>query len=210
MAARIIALATLKGGSGKTTAAVCLAAHWARAGVTCALVDADPQRSALRWAETGEGLAGAEVVGSDRKGLEALLDRLAEGGAERIVIDTPGFRSPVTEAALARADLTVVPLKASPIDFEVAADTVDLITGIGTGAPYRFVMMQTLRDSVVARHMRAELAAAGYPLCEAELSHRVIYAETPLAGSTPSLDEPNGPAARDIAALAGEIDAILG
>jgi chromosome partitioning protein len=41
------------------------------------------------------------------------------------------------------------------------------------------------------------------------MTNRVIYAEAALWGATPSLIEKTGPAARDIAAIAAEVDNIL-
>jgi chromosome partitioning protein len=42
------------------------------------------------------------------------------------------------------------------------------------------------------------------------MTNRVVYAEAALWGATPSLIDPTGPAARDIAAIADEVDGILG
>jgi chromosome partitioning protein len=42
------------------------------------------------------------------------------------------------------------------------------------------------------------------------MTNRVVYAEAALWGATPSLIDPAGPAARDIAAIADEVDGILG
>ena len=50
---RIITVTQRKGGVGKTTIAVCVAAALARRGHNVALVDSDPQRSASQWAEPG-------------------------------------------------------------------------------------------------------------------------------------------------------------
>jgi chromosome partitioning protein len=70
-------------------------------------------------------------------------------------------------------------------------------------------MMQTTRDSVIARHIRSELTEAGFPLLESELVNRIVYGEAALFGATPSMTEPRGAAAREIAALADEIEALL-
>ena len=47
----IVAVLNQKGGTGKTTLALHLAGQWARDGARVTLVDADPQASALDWAE---------------------------------------------------------------------------------------------------------------------------------------------------------------
>ena len=65
-------------------------------------------------------------------------------------------------------------------------------------------------DSVIARHIRAELAEAGLPLLRSEITNRVAYPEATLWGATPSLISWKGPAAREIAAVAEEVDMVLG
>jgi chromosome partitioning protein len=51
---------------------------------------------------------------------------------------------------------------------------------------------------------------AGLPLLQSEMTNRVVYPEAALWGATPSLTESAGPAAREIAAIADELDGILG
>ena len=53
------------------------------------------------------------------------------------------------------------------------------------------------------------LAEAGFPVLKSEMINRVVYAEAALWGATPSLLDRAGPAARDIAAIAEEVDFIL-
>ncbi|MBT3492917.1 MAG: ParA family protein [Rhodospirillaceae bacterium] len=211
---RVVTLATMKGGSGKSTIAVCLAAYWWKKGLSIALIDADPQRSVMRWKATGNALEGLNAEPADDQNVAAAISKSLDAGIERIVVDTPGFRAPVTETALDMAGLCLIPVRPSPVDFEVAADKVDLIADLkstGSKGPlsYRFLMTQIIRGSVIARHMRQEMEAAGYPLLDAEIHHRVAYAETALMGSTPSLSQVRGAAAREIAALAAEVDSYM-
>jgi len=80
----------------------------------------------------------------------------------------------------------------------------------GRRARFRCILTQTTRDSVIAKHIRAELVEAGIPVLKSEMTNRVIYAEAALWGATPSLIERSGAAAREIAAIAEEIDDIIG
>jgi chromosome partitioning protein len=89
-------------------------------------------------------------------------------------------------------------------------DTLDVLNATeGRRPAFRCVLTQTTRDSVIAKHIRSELLEAGFPVLENELPNRVIYAEAALWGATPTLLDRNGPAARDIAAVADEIDLIV-
>ena len=58
----IITVATMKGGSGKSTVASCLAVHWHLRGRRPTLIDADPQRSIMRLVARERALGGVAVL----------------------------------------------------------------------------------------------------------------------------------------------------
>jgi chromosome partitioning protein len=207
----IITVATMKGGSGKSTVASCLAVHWHLEGRRPTVIDADPQRSIARLATRDRALGGVPVVEDATDQAWKTARSVAAGGGP-VIIDTPGFRSEATMACLAATDFLLVPVKPSPFDVDRMLDTLNLlINGVSGWRPvFRCVLTQTTRDSVIAKHIRTELAEAGFPLLESEMTNRVVYAESALWGATPSLIDRAGPAARDIAAIAAEVDAILG
>jgi chromosome partitioning protein len=206
----IITVATMKGGSGKSTLASCLAVHWHLTGRRPTLIDADPQRSIMRLAARERGLGGVSVVEDATEDASKTARRLAAGGL--VIIDTPGFRSQTTLDCLAAADFLLVPVKPSPFDVDRMLDTLSILTDRADGRLplFRCLLTQTTRDSVIARHIRAELAEAGLPLLRSEMTNRVAYPEATLWGATPSLISWKGPAAREIAAVADEVDMVLG
>jgi chromosome partitioning protein len=206
----IITVATMKGGSGKSTVASCLAVHWQLKGRRPTIIDADPQCSIARLAKRERALGGVPVVEDATEQAGKTARHLAAGGGP-VIIDTPGFRSETTLACLAASDFVLVPVKPSPFDVDRMLDTLNiLINGVSGWRPvFRCLLTQTTRDSVIAKHIRAELAEAGLPLLANEMTNRVVYAEAALWGATPSLTDSAGPAARDIAAIADEVDGIL-
>jgi len=206
----IITVATMKGGSGKSTLASCLAVHWHLTGRRPTLIDADPQRSIMRLAARERGLGGVSVVEDATEDASKTARRLAAGGL--VIIDTPGFRSRTTLDCLATADFLLVPVKPSPFDVDRMLDTLSILTERADGRRplFRCLLTQTTRDSVIARHIRAELAEAGLPVLRSEMTNRVAYPEATLWGATPSLISWKGPAAREIAAIAEEVDMVLG
>ena len=208
---QIITVATMKGGSGKSTIASCLAVHWHLTGRAPTIIDADPQRSIARLAMRERALGGVPVVEDATPDAWKTAQDLAAKGRP-IIIDTPGFRSQATLACIAAADFLLVPVKASPLDIDRMLDTLNsLIDGAGGQRPaFRCVLTQTTRDSVIAKHIRAELIEAGYPVLNSEMTNRVAYAEAALWGATPSIISWNGLAAREIAAIANEVDGLVG
>lgn len=208
---QIVTVATMKGGSGKSTIASCLAVHWHLHGRRPTIIDADPQRSIARLAARERALGGVPVVEDATVDAWKTAQSLAATGCP-IIIDTPGFRSQATLACIAAADFLLVPVKASPLDIDRMLDTLNsLIDGAGAKrATFRCVLTQTTRDSVIAKHIRSELIEAGFPVLKSEMTNRVAYAEAALWGATPSLIEKAGAAAREIAAIADEVDGIAG
>ncbi len=69
MSGSVLTIASLKGGSGKTTLASCLAVHWHLQGLNPLLVDADPQRSVVRLAEREQALGGVDILEQADKGV---------------------------------------------------------------------------------------------------------------------------------------------
>ena len=208
MASPIITVATMKGGSGKSTVASCLAVHWHLQGRRPTIIDADPQRSIARLATRERALGGVSVMEDTTEDAWKTARRLSAAGAP-VIIDTPGFRSVTTLGCIAITDFLLVPVKPSPFDVDRMLDTLDVLLK-GERPVFRCLLTQTTRDSVIARHVRSELTEVGLPLLRSEMMNRVAYPEAALWGATPSLVDRAGPAARDIAAIVEEIDGIMG
>src|SRR5689334_9327493 len=154
----IITDATMKGGSGKSTVASCLAVYWHLRGRRPTLIDADPQRSIMRLAARERALGGVAVI-EDTENAAATARQIADGGG-LVIIDTPGFRSQTTLDCLAATDFLLVPVKPSPFDVDRMLDTLSFLTDSANGRQplFRCLLTQTTRDSVIARHIRSELA----------------------------------------------------
>jgi len=208
VASSIITVATMKGGSGKSTVASCLAVHWHLQARRPTIIDADPQRSIARLATRERALGGVSVMEDTTEDAWKTARRLSAAGAP-VIIDTPGFRSVTTLGCIAITDFLLVPVKPSPFDVDRMLDTLDVLLK-GERPVFRCLLTQTTRDSVIARHVRSELTEVGLPLLQSEMMNRVAYPEAALWGATPSLIDRAGPAARDIAAIVEEIDSIIG
>lgn len=211
MTGMIITVATMKGGSGKSTVASCLAVYWHLRGRRPTLIDADPQRSIMRLAARERALGSVAVIENATEEATMTARRIASTGG-LVIIDTPGFRSKTALDCLAASDFLLIPVKPSPFDVDRMLDTLGFLTNRTDGRQplFRCLLTQTTRDSVIARHIRSELAEAGLPVLQSEMANRVAYPEASLWGATPSLMSWKGPAAREIAAIADELDLVLG
>jgi len=207
----VITLATSKGGAGKSTLARSLAAYWFNLGHRPALVDADPQRSLANRYNPDGPMSGLPIIAEPEERVVEVIDDL-QVRHKPVIVDTAGFRNRTTISALVATDLAIIPLKPSSEDVDAAIATFDLIGEInGTDErsqrPIRATMIltMTMKGTVIARHVREQLATAGYPLLAAEMLNRVAYPEAGIDGYSPSTTDPDGAAARDIAAIAHEL-----
>jgi len=209
----ILSVVTMKGGSGKSTTAMCLAGYWHTNHAKVSLIDADPAATLMRWREIGEDFSDIPTTPVTDQTLANAVSDAQNAKRSHIIIDTPGFEAPVLRAAIDCSDVIIIPIRPSPVDFQIAADTAEFVNATNRKQKAQplvcFLMTQSNRNSVIARHMRAEMTEKGYDLLEAQLTARVIYGETALAGSTPTFGQPRGIAAREIADLAREIDALV-
>jgi chromosome partitioning protein len=207
----VVTLATSKGGAGKSTLARSLAAHWFNLGLHPALIDADPQRSLANRYDPDGKMAGLPIVAEPEERVAEVIEELLHRH-KPVIVDTAGFRNRTTISALVATDLAIIPLKPSSEDVEAAVATFDLIQEINSteeraGRPIKVAMVltMTMRGTVIARHVREQLTNAGYPLLAAEMLNRVAYPEAGIEGLSPTTIDPDGAAARDIAAIAHEI-----
>jgi chromosome partitioning protein len=207
----VIALATSKGGVGKSTLARGLAAHWLLLGRKPALIDADPMGTLARRYNPQGPLSAVPVIAEPEERVSEAIEELRMEHSP-VIVDTAGFRNRTTISALVLADLVIIPLKPAGEDVDCAIATFDLIREINdtperSGRPLRTAMIltMTMRGTVIARHVRSQLEEAGYPLIKAEMAHRVAYPEAGIDGLSPAITDPDGAAARDIAAIVHEL-----
>ena len=198
----IVSLYSTKGGCGKSTLAVCLAAYWSQTKKT-ALLDADPQASLSVCRQESVRVP---VFEDTSKGIGKTIARLATE-YERVVVDTAGYRRRKNMEALAHSDFVLIPCKPSPFDLKEAMEAVELLREVvgakeRKGSPPRYAVVLTMAQrTAVSAQIREELERSGVPFMSAQIGQRVAFVETPIVGFPPA----GSVAALEIELLAKEL-----
>ncbi len=125
---KIYAVASIKGGAGKSTTAQALAFHLVKAGQKTLLVDSDAQKTTAQWAQDRAdnpeliAIPCIELTGKTHSHLE----RFAED-YDAVVVDCGGADSMAGRSALVVADAVLVPCQPKKRDYGVAQQTADVI-----------------------------------------------------------------------------------
>jgi chromosome partitioning protein len=214
----IIAVANLKGGTGKSTLAVNLACFAATAGERTLLVDADPQGTAAAWVEADDGdrpeMLAVETLPLGDGDPDAWADQLFALAARysRTVIDMPPQLDHGTDAVLYLADAMVIPVTPSAIDLRATAKTLSRVRQVQRSrdrrpacllvpnrVDQRTAMGRTLQGAL--RDLDVQVA----PPISQRAGHPTAFAARRWIGA----HAPGTPAFRELAAVAAELDKLL-
>ena len=121
----IIAIVSQKGGSGKTTLSVNIAAAAEASGAVALIVDTDPQATASQWGAWRADRA-PEVIDSAPPRIQAKVNAAKAQGATFVVIDTPPHADSAASRAVEVADLVLIPCRPSAFDLAAIKTTVSL------------------------------------------------------------------------------------
>ena len=203
----ILAFLNQKGGVGKTTLAIHIAAALARNGARVLLIDADPQGSALDWAACRTADPLFPVIGFPKPKLHKEIPAHIPH-YEYIIIDGPPRVNELARSAIMAADWAVNPVQPSAYDVWGAKDIVDLIREATT---YRetiksvFVINRRIVNTAIGRDVAEALAGYDIPVLKTHIGQRVAFAESAANGSTVLEDDPTSLASREIIALTDEL-----
>ena len=194
-----IAIVSQKGGAGKTTLALHLAAAAERAGRISLVIDADPQASASQWSEFRQS-APPEVIDSAPPRMAAKITAARDQGAELVVIDTPPHADATASKAVELADLVLIPCRPSAFDLAAMRTTIRLVALLARPA---FVVFTAGPPNAPLIYADAREVAEGFGArtCPIVLPDRAAYRHAIAAGQTVFELAPSGKAAGEIEQL---------
>jgi chromosome partitioning protein len=181
----IIAITNSKGGVGKTTLAVHLAAWLHEQGHRVTLADCDKQQSSSEWireavpAVKAVRLDNPDVIINDLPGLDQETDF--------VVADGPGSLAETSRSLLLRAHLGIFPCKASMLEVRALAKATEVLRqsqSVRNGQPPGIIVL-----SMVGMHyrltqdMKNAATALELPLASKAMILRQIYADAPGQGA---------------------------
>jgi chromosome partitioning protein len=206
----IVAFAGQKGGVGKTTTSVCVAAELQARGASVLVVDADPQLSARTWSEvaTEAGHPSPTCISLGANLYEPnQLPRLARDYTHT-VIDCPPRHGEIQRAALMVADLCVLPCGPTAVEAWALVETTRLVTEARVVRPTLSVVVlltKTNPRTSVGRDARSVVTESGLPVLAVELTSRVAYQEALAAGRGVTTYAPRDAAAAQVRRLVDEL-----
>lgn len=222
----VIAVANQKGGCGKTTISMNLAACFGRAGYKVLLVDADPQARAMQWRNNREdsGLPFHIQAYPFPTIHKELPTQFEQAGYDVVLIDCPpgaaastDRKADITRSALLASHAVVMPVRPTPLDYQAAAIILPLLQDVSflrRDAPLRVFLAINGKPPAHTRlggeaHAAAEaiFAAEGMSIrvLESEVCNRQTFAEAPAVGQGVVDYAPQSKASLEIQQLAKEI-----
>ena len=195
---RVVAMASQKGGSGKTTLSGHLAVQAQLAGQgPVVLIDIDPQGSLADWWNERETEMPAFAQTTVAR-LAADLEVLRQQGFKMAMIDTPPAITMAIQSVIQVAELIVIPTRPSPHDLRAVGATVDLCDR--AGKPLIFVVNAATPKARITSEAAVALSQHG-TVAPITIHQRTDFAASMIDGRTVMETDPNGKSSAEVQAL---------
>ena len=206
----IIAVASAKGGAGKTTLSILLGAELAMDGYKVVLLDCDLNQHAAAFGDKAN-IPGFKVVPSVAEANVLMAIRASSAENDVVIVDLPGGSSTLALKALQRSNFVLVPCQASLPDVRDAVKTVAQIDDAEELSRARvarsLVWTRVLPgfESRTAKHVRQSVEGKNLPVFCSQHKELSAFREIHLTGQVPRQTDPTSAAAQNIKAITSEL-----
>ena len=202
----IISFVNQKGGVGKTTTAINLAASLKRRNKKLLFIDADPQGSAMHW-HAVENNNAFEIMHHPDPVNKDDIEQLSKD-YDYVVIDAPPAIGDITKSILAVSELSIIPLSPSSLDIWSCKGTLEMIEESQPENPdmdVKLLINRKIPGTRVGREARASLDVFDMDVLDSELCQRVAFIDAMTSGVSVMQYAPRSKAADEIEQLCDEI-----
>jgi chromosome partitioning protein len=212
----IITFAQVKGGSGKTTAAMCTVAEFIARKKTVAALDLDPNRPLGEFFKRVAELDQVEVaVPTSERRVSALVRELATRH-DHVVVDLMGAATNDTQVAMALADLVIVPTQMSGTDLRCGVETwrqaVEAAEISSRSIARGVLLVRTSAGAVrprVETFLREQYTKIGAHVLTAAFGDRAAWKEMTYSAYVPHLHDRESNAAQNFVAVFEEMMTLI-
>ena len=208
MATQVTAVINQKGGAGKTTLAMNLAAGLARRAETV-VIDLDPQGSSLQWASLGSAPFPATVKKIGGKWDARTLHQNYRSYRHMVLDCPPSLDSHASMQALRACDVALIPVLPSPIDLWASLrlpEEIEEARKENKALKAYLVLNQLEPRSALSGAMHDALAEFGVPVLNTAIRRRAAYRGAALEGvSVYQMGSRGSQAAAEIEAIINEV-----
>jgi chromosome partitioning protein len=212
----ILTFAQAKGGSGKTTTAICTVAELRARNKTVAALDLDPNRPLGKiFARIPELVEVTVATPTGEKRVSTLVRELAEQH-ENVVIDLMGAATNDSQVAMALADLVIIPSQMSATDLECGVETwrqaQEAADVTGRDIKATILLVRTSAGAIrpkVEQFIREQYQSVGAKVMQAAFGDRAAWKEMSYARFIPHLHDRESNAALNFIAIFDEMMKII-
>lgn len=186
MATHVTAVINQKGGAGKTTLAMNLAAGLARRGDTI-VMDLDPQGSSSQWASMGQQPFPATVEKINGTWDARTLHQNYQAYRHMVLDCPPSLESHASLQALRACDVALIPVLPSPIDLWASLklpQEIEEARKVNPNIKAYLVLNQLEPNSALSAAMHDALVEFGIPVLDAVMRRRAVYRSAALEGAS--------------------------
>ena len=202
----IISFVNQKGGVGKTTSAINVAASLKRRNYKIGFIDADPQGSATQWHSVEDNTA-FEIMHHPEPISKGEINELSQD-FDFLVIDAPPAIGDITKSILAVTDLSIIPLSPSSLDIWSCKGTLEMVDEARQENPeldVKLLINRKIPGTRVGREARDSLAVFDMDILDTEMCQRVAYIDAMTSGVSVMQYAPSSKAANEVESLCDEI-----